>query len=110
MTGLPADALDPARAALGERPRYFDDPASDQLMALVLALGTELAVTRERLDTVERLLAERAVLTQRDIDAWRPGATAKSERSQLHREFLRRFLRPITQARERLRASMDAPG
>jgi hypothetical protein len=94
--------LDPACAALGERPRYFDDPTCDQLMALVLALGTELAVTRERLDTVERLLADRHVFTQRDIDAWRPDAHAKAERSQLHRDFLRRFLRPITQARDRL--------
>lgn len=94
--------LDPALAALGERPRYYDDPVCDQLMALVMALGTELAVTRERLDTVERLLAERAVLTQRDIDSWRPDADAKAERSQLHRDFLRRFLRPITQARDRL--------
>jgi hypothetical protein len=95
-------ARDPALAALGDRPRYFDDPAADQLMAMVMALGTELAVTRERLDTVERLLEQRQVLDRSAIDAYRPDATAKTARANLHQEFLRRFLRPITQARDRL--------
>ena len=95
-------ADDPARAALGEQPRYFDDPAVDQLMALVLALGTELAVTRERLDTVERLLEARSVMTQDDIDAFRPTGPQKAVRATLHQEFLRRFLRPISQARQRI--------
>jgi hypothetical protein len=95
-------ARDPALAALGDRPRYFDDPAADQLMAMVMALGTELAVTRERLDTVERLLEQQKVLDRSAIDAFRPDAAAKAARATLHQEFLRRFLRPITQARDRL--------
>jgi hypothetical protein len=98
----PGRARDPALAALGDRPRYFDDPAADQLMAMVMALGTELAVTRERLDTVERLLEQREVLDRSAIDAYRPDPSAKGARATLHQEFLRRFLRPITQARDRL--------
>jgi hypothetical protein len=95
-------ARDPALAPLGERPQYFEDPAADQLMSMVLALGTELAVTRERLDTVERLLEQRDLLARAEIDRYRPDATAKSERAGLHQALLRRFLRPITQARDRL--------
>jgi hypothetical protein len=98
----PGRARDPALAALGDRPRYFDDLAADQLMAMVMALGTELAVTRERLDTVERLLEQRQLLDRSAIDAYRPDTTAKTARANLHQEFLRRFLRPITQARDRL--------
>lgn len=100
----PADARarDPALAALGERPRYYDDPAADQLMSMVMALGTELAVTRERLDTVERLLESRQLLPRSEIDAYRPDAAARHERAQLQQSFLRRFLRCVTQARDRL--------
>lgn len=96
------EGVDPALAALGERPRYFDDPVADQLMSLVLALGTEVAVMRERQDTLERLLEQRALLAPTDIENYSPDSTAKAARSKLHQDFLRRFLRSITQARDRL--------
>ena len=44
-------------AANGKRPYFFDNPDIDRLIAIVLAMAGELAVARERLDTVERLLA-----------------------------------------------------
>ena len=44
------------RVAKGKRPLYFHDPATDKLMAIVVSLVGELAVTRDRLDALERLL------------------------------------------------------
>jgi hypothetical protein len=108
MTLPPPAAFDAAHAARGDKPRFFDDPAVDQLMSLVLALGTELAVTRERLDTVERVLEEAGGLSRQAVENYRPDAAAKSDRARLHQEFLRRFLRGILQEQERL-AAADAP-
>ena len=38
-------------AAKGRRPQFLDDPDSDRLLAMIMALTGELAVLRERLDT-----------------------------------------------------------
>ena len=40
----------------GKRPYFFDDPAVERVLAITMAVVQELAVTRERLDTIERLL------------------------------------------------------
>jgi len=108
MTLPPQSAFDAAHAALGERSRFFDDPAVDQLMSLVLALGTELAVTRERLDTVERILEQTGALSRLAVEGYRPDAAAKAERARLHQDFLRRFLRGVLQEQERLSATGPA--
>jgi hypothetical protein len=102
MTLPPSAAFDAAHAARGDKPRFFDDPAVDQLMSLVLALGTELAVTRERLDTVERVLEQAGGLSRIAVENYRPDAAAKADRARLHQDFLRRFLRGILQEQERL--------
>ena len=47
----------------GKRPYFFDDPAVERVLSITMAVATELAVTRERLDTVERLLEERVPVT-----------------------------------------------
>lgn len=46
----------PAQAR-GDRPRFFDDPAVDALLAMVLELAKEGWVTRHRLATLEHWAA-----------------------------------------------------
>jgi hypothetical protein len=48
------------KTAKGQRPYFFDDPNIDKLLAMFMALVSEVAVLRERLDTHERLDEERA--------------------------------------------------
>jgi hypothetical protein len=92
-------AVDPDRdltkstaKAKGRRPYFFDDPAIDKVLAMTMAIAGELAVTRERLDTIERILAERGLLSAAEIDAWRPDETAKQERAALRQEYIARVL------------------
>jgi hypothetical protein len=72
----------------------------DRLYSVTLALVTELAVTRTRLDTVERLLARRAVLGVEEIEAYRAADAVEADaRSRLHAEYLERVFRefaPVT--------------
>ena len=44
------------RKARGERPYFFADPNVDKVIAMVMGLAGEVAVMRDRLDTLERLL------------------------------------------------------
>ena len=90
------------KRARGRRPAYFDDPAIDRLVSMVMALAGEVAVTRERLDAVERLLDAHGSLTRADIDAFHPDAAAARERGVATREFVARVLRGVQQDMESL--------
>ncbi len=96
------------KRAKGKRPAYFDDPAIDRLLSIIMALAGELAVTRERLDTVERLLASQGVIAREAIEAYRPDPDAGYERGLSQREFIARILRSVQQDMEAL-AGDDAP-
>jgi len=77
----PEDVLRLAGAApSGKRPHFFADPDVDRLLAIVWAMAGELAVTRERLDTVERLLESSQALSREAIETYRPDPAAARER------------------------------
>ena len=86
----------------GERPFFFADPAIDQLLGMMLAMSAELAVTYDRLDTMERLLESNGLLKRADIEDYRPGVQVATERKQHHQEYLHRILRIIREERQRL--------
>jgi hypothetical protein len=58
------------------RPRFLADASNEKLWDVVLALSTELAATRSRLDALERVLAERGSLPSGAVDAWQPSRDA----------------------------------
>ncbi len=86
----------------GARPRYFDDPAIDRLLSIVMALAGEVAVLKERQDTVERLLDAGGSISRADIEAYEPDRAAGHERGLMHREFAARILRGVQQDMESL--------
>lgn len=96
------------RKAKGKRPQYFDDPAIDRLMSIVMAVAGELAVTRERLDTIERLLAAKGTISRADIDAYKPDRDAGYERGLATREYIARILRGVQQDMEAI-GEIDPP-
>lgn len=77
----------------GKRPSFFDDPAIDQMMTFMIELTTEVAVLRERLDTVERLLDDHGSVTRAAIEAYKPPAAVESERTALREAYLKRVFR-----------------
>lgn len=83
--------------AKGKRPRYFDDPAIDRTLSIVMALAGELSVLRERLDTVERLLEANGSIDRGDIEAYAPDREAAFERGAATREYIARILRGVQQ-------------
>ena len=46
-----------------KRPAYFDDPSIDRVLGVVMSLAGEVAVTGERMDTLERVLAAKGLVS-----------------------------------------------
>ncbi|MCU0759087.1 MAG: hypothetical protein MUF07_07800 [Steroidobacteraceae bacterium] len=89
------------RAARGPRPEFFEDGSSDTLLAMNVALLTELMVTRERLDTLERLVAAKGLLRREEIDAFEPDEAAEREREQVRDTMSRHVFYLLLQQAER---------
>lgn len=94
--------------AKGKRPAYFDDPATDRLLSMLMALVGEVSVLRERLDTIERLLDGNGTLSRADIEAFVPDRAAGEERGLIIRDYIARIMRAVQQDMESL-AEQDQP-
>ncbi|KKW91291.1 MULTISPECIES: hypothetical protein [Sphingobium] len=90
------------KKARGQRPSYFEDPAVDKLMAITLALTGEVAVLRDRIDTIERLSAEGKSISPEAVDAYEPDEKVREIRNALRDTYLDVVLRIVHQEREEL--------
>lgn len=106
------DDIDPValanRRAKGKRPTFLEDPAVERVLSIAMAVAGELAVTRERIDTLERLLAQRGILGGADIEAYVPDAATQEQRNRWGREYIARVLRMIDQDAQALAGEPDA--
>jgi hypothetical protein len=84
-----------SKTAKGKRPVYFDDPQTDKVLAIVMALIGEVSVLRERIDTIERLLEAKDILAIADIEAYQPDDSVAKEREQWRAEYIARVLRVL---------------
>ena len=89
------------RVAKGKRPMYFHDPATDKLMAIVMSLVGELAVTRDRLDALERTLESGGSLSRGELNNIELSAADIAERNQDRHDYIRRVMRIVTMELER---------
>jgi hypothetical protein len=86
----PARPIALLRNAKGKRPEFFEDPAIDQLFAIVTALAAEASVAFDRIDTLERLLEQQGTLPSGAVEAYRPSEHALDARRQQREELLQR--------------------
>lgn len=89
----PPEDVSLPRSSKGHRPHFFDDPAIDQVMTFFIELMTEVAVMRERLDTVERLLDTDGIVTRAGIEDYRADSAVEAERTAWRNAFLSRVMR-----------------
>jgi hypothetical protein len=99
----------PRKAAGPDRPRYFDEGDVDRVMAILLALASEVASIRERLDTHERVAAQGALPTPELVEGFIPDAAAETDRDLWRDAYIHRLFRVITEDIEKLKADSDAP-
>lgn len=89
------------RAAQGKRPEFFTDESSDTLLSMNIALLAELMATRERLDTLERLMASKGLLARDEIEAFEPDAAGEAEREKLRETMSQHVFYLLLQQAER---------
>ena len=90
--------------AKGKRPYFLDDKDNERVLNIVMALAQEVAVMRERMDTIERLLEKNKTISRADIESFAPTKAEAAERGLLHQEFITRILRIVQQEREAIGA------
>lgn len=100
MTSLP-------RTARGKRPRFHEHDATDRLIAIVLALTSEVSVLRDRLDTVERLGTAAGWLGPGEVDAFVPDQPLREAREAAREAYLGRVLHILKAEVEGLDARED---
>ncbi len=83
---------------------FFDDPALDIAVAMIMTLATELQVTRDRLRSLEVLLEKQGVLAADALDGYEPDEE-ESKRLGSDREA---FVASLFEAIKRRQASKGA--
>ena len=76
----------------GERPYFFDDPAIDKLLAMLLAMAGELSVLSDRHDTLERITEEKGLISRKEIESYEPDKKVIAERDVQREEYLKQIL------------------
>ena len=71
MTDTNSEKIKLPRTAKGKKPQYFQDPSMDKMLSMILTLMGELSVTRDRLDTVERLIEKNNLFNVEDIEEYK---------------------------------------
>jgi hypothetical protein len=92
------------RKPAGKRP-YFLDPEVERVLAIAMAAVQELAVARERIDTLERLLEAKGIVAREEIERFVPNAQQAAERGLWTQEYLARVLRIVQQEGEAIAAA-----
>lgn len=79
----------------GKRPVYLEKTDNDKLLAIIMALAGEVSVLRERLDTIEKLVVAKGIISSEDIENYQPDAQVNEEREQWRADYINRILRVI---------------
>lgn len=95
------DTIKLQQKAKGERPAYLDAEV-EKVLSITMALAGEVAVMRERIDSIERLLEKAAVLTRAEVEHYAPTAEEHAEREAWREGFLDVVLRVVAQEKEAL--------
>lgn len=89
------EQLELQRKAKGKRPYYFSNPDVDKLLSMIMALTGELAIARDRIDTLERVAAAKKLFSSEDIENFELDAKALEARAVRHKQLLREVNRII---------------
>lgn len=65
------------------------------LLSMLMAAAGELAVTRDRLDTLERLIEKHGLFRREEVESFVPDSDVEEEREAWRTEYLERVLRIV---------------
>jgi len=91
-------------------PHYYDHPVIDHLLEIVLQLGAELWVNRDRQLIMEHLLATNGSVTTEAIDAFEPDEEFKQQLQAQRQAFTGRVYGSLYAGLDDTNASEFKPG
>lgn len=92
----PQEERDPLpRHIRGKRPQFFDDPAVDHLLAMVLELSAELWVSRSRQAALESYLTKNGILDGNAFEDFELPQADQDDLQAWRAEFMQRLFRTI---------------
>ncbi|MYH34620.1 MAG: hypothetical protein F4013_07035 [Gammaproteobacteria bacterium] len=89
-----------SRRIKGGRKYFFQDPATDALLASLLKLMAEHWVVRERLMSLETLILGKGLLTREEIEEFEPDAEQAGAWATANAEMIRKVLAPFEELGE----------
>ena len=89
-----------SRRIKGGRKYFFQDPATDALLASLLKLMAEHWVVRERLMSLETLILGKGLLTREEIEDFEPDAEQAGAWATANAEMIRKVLAPFEELGE----------
>ena len=108
MTDKDAEAVRRSVEAVTDPRTYmFQDPDVERVLDITMALAAELAVTRERLDSLERLLDQKDVVRQDEVEAFEVDEAVSAARLADHDAMITRMLRLVHQDIAKLKAGKE---
>lgn len=109
MSDIDPIALAGSRAK-GKRPHFFKDPDVERVLNIAMVIAMEHAVTRQRLDALERLLESKGLASREELEQFNPGPEAEAQRTLWMKEYIARVLRIVQQETEAIESgAMDVP-
>ncbi len=90
----------------GKRPWFLDEEV-ETVLAITLSVSQELTVARQRIDTLERLLESKGILTRAEVENYTPDKQAADERALWVQEYISRVLRVLQQRGEASATNTD---
>ena len=93
----------------GKRPYFFKDPDVERVLSITMVIAMEHAVTRQRLDALERLIESKGLATRAELEQFNPDAAAEAERTTWMQQYIARVLRIVQQETEALENGAKEP-
>lgn len=74
---------------------FFQDPAIDRVLAVVMALSAEVWVLNDKLRALETLLDRQGVVSRDDLDSYVPDAESSETTTAARQAFVRTLMEPL---------------
>jgi hypothetical protein len=78
---------------LTKKSHQFENPEMDTLLGIVLSLGNEVYVLRDRLRIIEKTLEAKGTISRADIEAYKPTPEEEEEIRKDNDAFMARLFR-----------------
>lgn len=91
----------------GKRSTFFNDPAIDHVVSMLLALSSEVWSLRERVFVIEKVADEQGLNMQAAVEAYQLNADEKQSLAEQRQAFIERIMFVLQEEIDQLKSAGD---